>query len=164
MTPSLLGGSEALTHHETPDRRTRFEALHARDSKELWALAYAACQDSDAAMHCVQQAFTEAWDRMDGPDQGEWLRARVRTLAASPRQERPAADANDTFAVIRRMLAEAPADDREILTLRYSMDYTAERIGTLLGKEPAEVESVLVAQKQRLAAALKVGEADVSAA
>lgn len=165
MTPSRLLSTDHAPQtngrNAPPDRRARFEALYERDSRELWACAYAACMDGGAAMHCVQVAFEEAWDRMDtGEDQSAWLRGRVRALASVAANGNGRAHAEGqvdnaaALGAIRPLLAALPAEAREVLTLRYALDYGPERIATVLGARQGDVERQLATHKKALADAL----------
>src|ERR1700683_1166096 len=42
-------------------RAAEFEALYARHSREVWALAYARRMDADLAMDIAQEAFLRLW-------------------------------------------------------------------------------------------------------
>jgi len=61
----------------------------------------------------------------------------------------------ETFSQLRSILQEMPTADREILTLRYSQDYTTERIAELLGINATAVHMRLSRARQRLAERLK---------
>ena len=57
----------------------------------------------------------------------------------------------EAFAAIRATLDELPPGDREILTLRYALEYDATRIADLLGINATAVHMRLSRARQRLA-------------
>jgi len=65
-------------------RRAEFEALYARHSREVWALAYARWMDADLALDIAQEAFLRLWKSWEDGEEilnpRAWvLRARVRS-------------------------------------------------------------------------------------
>src|SRR5262249_46134468 len=62
----------------------------------------------------------------------------------------------ETFARIRHELEQLPNADREILTLRYCLDYDTDRIAELLEINHTAVHMRLSRARQRLAERLKV--------
>ncbi len=61
----------------------------------------------------------------------------------------------ETFGQLRGVLEEMPRSDREILTLRYSLDYSTDEIADLLGINATAVHMRLSRARQRLAERLK---------
>ena len=57
----------------------------------------------------------------------------------------------ETFAQLREVLARMPKADREILTLRYALDYNTDAIAGTLGIKVAAVHMRLSRARQRLA-------------
>jgi RNA polymerase sigma-70 factor (ECF subfamily) len=57
----------------------------------------------------------------------------------------------ETFAQLRHVLAELAQPDREILTLRYALDYNANEIADLLAINATAVHMRLSRARQRLA-------------
>ncbi len=153
-------GNDSVPRVETGGDREAFERLYADSSRELWALAYAACGESEAAMDCVQQVFVE-FQRLElHPEEigvMTWLRTRVRELAAAmkPNPNAPA-KTDDRFAAVRAALESMPADMREVAALRYTLDYTPERIAGVLGRPSGEVAHTLALCRQRLANHLRL--------
>ena len=47
-------------------RRTDFEALYERHSREVWALAYARWLNADLALDIMQEAFMRLWKQWQG--------------------------------------------------------------------------------------------------
>src|SRR5439155_1579780 len=149
-TPENPGGSA---------RRAEFESLYAQHSREVWALAYARWLDSDAAMDVAQEAFLRLWRQWEAGEDIQnpraWLLRVARNLAEDyaksafrrngtqppellngvrSSQPTPAEllEREETFAQIRVVLGELSPADRDILTLRYALDYDANTIADLL--------------------------------
>src|SRR5918912_321802 len=134
----------------TDPPRQEFEALYQRHSREVWALAYARWMNADTALDITQEAFLRLWRQWE---EGEkilnpraWLLRVARNLAEDhaksafrrngthPPQtmngvaaHEPAPlesmEREETFAQLRGVLQELPNADREILTLRYALEY-----------------------------------------
>src|SRR3954470_20452483 len=70
---------------EADGRRAEFEALYARHSREVWALAYARWMDADLAMDIAQEAFLRLWKHWEDGDAilnpRAWLLRVARNLA-----------------------------------------------------------------------------------
>jgi RNA polymerase sigma-70 factor (ECF subfamily) len=160
-------------------RRAEFEALYARHSREVWALAYARWMDADAALDVAQEAFLRLWKHLEAGDEEiqnprAWLLRVGRNLAedyakssfrrngtSAPEQmtgvrsREPlpleSMEKAEAFAAIRATLDELPAGDREILTLRYALEYDATQIADLLGINATAVHMRLSRARQRLA-------------
>jgi len=174
----MKNGSVRSTRRQAPSRRTDFEALYERHSREVWALAYARWMNADAAMDVTQETFLRLWKQWeDGEDilnPRAWLLRVARNLAEDhaksafrrngthPPQtmngvqghEPPPHDSlerEETFAQLRDVLARMPKDDREILTLRYALDYNTDAIAETLGINATAVHMRLSRARQRLA-------------
>ena len=154
-----------------------FDALYQRHNKEVWALVYARWLNSDLALDIVQEAFLRLWKQWQ---EGEtilnpraWLLKVARNLAEdhakssfrrngtcppqslngvrgkepspSGRMER-----EETLALVRKGLADLPAGDREILTLRYALDYSSGQIADVLETTIPAVHMRLTRARQRL--------------
>src|SRR5262245_44274090 len=162
--------------------RTDFDALYQRHSREVWALAYARWMNADTAMDITQEAFLRLWKEWE---EGEaivnpraWLLRVARNLAEDhaksafrrngthPPQTMNGVQSREpsllenlereeTFAQLRGVLQEMPQADREILTLRYALDYDTGDIAGLLGINATAVHMRLSRARQRLADRLK---------
>jgi RNA polymerase sigma-70 factor (ECF subfamily) len=162
--------------------RTDFETLYQRHSREVWALAYARWMNADTALDITQEAFLRLWKKRE---EGEvilnpraWLLRVARNLAEDhaksafrrngthPPQTMNGVQSRDvapleslereeTFSRLRDLLAELSKADREILTLRYALEYDTERIADLLGINATAVHMRLSRARQRLAERLK---------
>src|SRR5687768_8494474 len=162
--------------------RADFDALYQRHSREVWALAYARWMNADTAMDITQEAFLRLWKKWE---EGEaivnpraWLLRVARNLAEDhaksafrrngthPPQTMNGVQSREpsqldnlereeTFAQLRVVLQEMPRPDREILTLRYALEYNTGEIAGLLGINATAVHMRLSRARQRLADRLK---------
>jgi RNA polymerase sigma-70 factor (ECF subfamily) len=162
--------------------RADFEVLYQRHSREVWALAYARWMNADTAMDITQEAFLRLWRQWE---EGEtilnpraWLLRVARNLAEDhaksafrrngthPPQTMNGVPGHDplpleslereeTFAQLRTVLEQMPKADREILTLRYALDYNTGEIAELLGINATAVHMRLSRARQRLADRLR---------
>jgi RNA polymerase sigma-70 factor (ECF subfamily) len=159
-----------------------FEALYQRYSREVWALAYARWMNADTAMDIAQEAFLRLWKQWESGEQitnpRAWLLRVARNLAedhaksafrrngtsppaamndvrADDPQPIEALERAETFAQIRDVMGQMPEADREILTLRYALDYNTNEIADLLAINATAVHMRLSRARQRLAERLK---------
>ena len=166
------------------DRRAAFEELYQRHSREVWALAYARWMNADTAMDITQEAFLRLWKQTEAGESilnpRAWLLRVARNLAEDyaksafrrngthPPQTMNGVQAHDplpqeslerqeTFEQLRGILNEMPDADREILTLRYALDYETGEIADLLKINATAVHMRLSRARQRLADRLKAG-------
>jgi RNA polymerase sigma-70 factor (ECF subfamily) len=159
-------------------RHAAFEDLYQRHSREVWALAYARWLNADTALDIAQEAFLRLWKQwQDGEEilnPRAWLLRVARNLAEDyaksafrrngthppqtmngVRSHEPLPVENlereETFAQLRGELEQLSPQDREILTLRYALDYNAGQIAELLGVHATAVHMRLSRARQRLA-------------
>jgi RNA polymerase sigma-70 factor, ECF subfamily len=162
----------------TQRRHTDFQALYDQHSREVWALAYARWLNADLALDIMQEAFLRLWRQwQDGEailNPRAWLLRVARNLAEDhakssfrrngthPPQTMNGVRGHDplplehlereeTFAQLRGELELLSTADREILTLRYAMDYNANDIAEMLGINATAVHMRLSRARQRLA-------------
>src|SRR4051812_5276040 len=162
--------------------RAEFEALYQRYSREVWALAYARWMNADTALDITQEAFLRLWKQWQTGEQilnpRAWLLRVARNLAedhaksafrrngthppqtmngVEARQPLPleSLEREETFAQMRQVLEQLPQADREILTLRYALEYDTGRIAELLSITATPVHMRLRRARQRLADRLK---------
>jgi RNA polymerase sigma-70 factor (ECF subfamily) len=163
---------------EPVPRHAEFDALYQKHSREVWALVYARCLNADTALDIVQEAFLRLWKQ---GEQGEtilnpraWLLRVARNLAEDhakssfrrngthPPQIMNGIHARgplplerlereETFAQLRNVLTQLSEPDREILTLRYALDYNANEIADVLAITITAVHMRLSRARQRLA-------------
>ena len=159
-----------------------FEGLYQRYSREVWALAYARWMNADTAMDITQETFLRLWKQWEAGEAianpRAWLLRVARNLAedhaksafrrngTSPPQamnevrgDEPqpleSLERQETFAQIRDVLGQMPEDDREILTLRYALDYNTNEIADMLAIKATAVHMRLSRARQRLAERLR---------
>jgi RNA polymerase sigma-70 factor (ECF subfamily) len=159
-------------------RRAEFEALHRQHSREVWALAYARWMDADLALDITQEAFLRLWKQWEAGEDilnpRAWLLRVARNLAEDyaksafrrngtqppellngVRSSQPMPieklERDETFALLRGLLEELAPADREILTLRYALDYDANTIAERLEIAVTAVHMRLSRARQRLA-------------
>jgi len=159
-------------------RPAEFEALYARHGREVWAVAYARWMDADLAMDVAQESFLRLWKSWEDGEgihnPRAWLLRVARNLAedyakssfrkngTQPPEQLNGVHAHEptppdrlereeTFARLRETLTELSPADREILTLRYALEYDAPRIAELLSVSITAVHMRLSRARQRLA-------------
>ncbi len=172
------GSANAPENPGGSTRRAEFEALYGQHSREVWALAYARWLDSDMAMDITQEAFLRLWKQWEAGEDIQnpraWLLRVARNLAEDyaksafrrngtqppellngVRSSQPMPieklERDEMFAVLRGMLEELSPGDREILTLRYALDYDANTIAERLGLAVTAIHMRLSRARQRLA-------------
>lgn len=163
-------------------RRAAFEQLYARHGREVWAVAYGRRADADLALDVTQETFLRLWREMERGEVIEnpraWLLRVARNLAEdqaksafrrngtqAPEQMNGVGslepmpleklERDETFAQVRAVIEELPPADREILTLRYALEYDTPAIAELLGVQATAVHMRLSRARQRLADRLK---------
>ena len=163
-------------------QRADFELLYERHSREVWALAYARWMNADTAMDIMQEAYLRLWKQMESGEPilnpRAWLLRVARNLAEDhaksafrrngthPPQTMNGVQAHqllpleslereETFAQLRDVMEQLPKADREILTLRYALDYETGEIAELLSINATAVHMRLSRARQRLAERLK---------
>jgi RNA polymerase sigma-70 factor (ECF subfamily) len=162
----------------SPPRHADFEAVYERHSREVWALAYARWLNADTAMDITQETFLRLWKQWENGEAilnpRAWLLRVARNLAEDysksafrrngthppqvmngvrGRTVLPLEDLErrETFAQLRTVLEQLSEPDREILTLRYALDYNANDIADLLDINATAVHMRLSRARQRLA-------------
>jgi RNA polymerase sigma-70 factor (ECF subfamily) len=163
-------------------KRADFEALYERHSREVWALAYARWMNADTALDIMQEAFLRLWKQLESGESilnpRAWLLRVARNLAedhaksafrrngthppqtmngVQAREPLPldSLEREETFAQLREVLEQMPKADREILTLRYALDYETGEIAESLAINATAVHMRLSRARQRLAERLK---------
>jgi RNA polymerase sigma-70 factor, ECF subfamily len=159
-------------------RQAAFEEVYQRHSREVWALVYARWLNADVALDIMQETFLRLWKHgLEGGDihnPRAWLLRVARNLAedhaksafrrfgtqtpetmngVAGRDGLPLDDMAraETFGQLRDELEKLPPADREILTLRYALDYHAGQIAEMLEINPTAVHMRLSRARQRLA-------------
>src|SRR5205823_8295280 len=133
-------------------QRADFDALYDRYGREVWAMAYARRMNADTALDIVQETFLRLWKQREAGEAilhpRAWLLRVARNLAedyaksafrrngTQPPQTMNGVKGRDilpldkmerdeTFGQLRKELDQLAPADREILTLRYGLDYNA---------------------------------------
>lgn len=174
------GESKPLDPRGGSARRAEFESLYEQHGREVWALAYARWMDSDLAMDVTQETFLRLWRQWEAHPGDDiqnpraWLLRVARNLAEDyaksafrrngtqppellngvrSSQPLPAdeLERQEQFAQLRAVLDELGPADREILTLRYALDYDANTIAERLNVAVTAVHMRLSRARQRLA-------------
>jgi RNA polymerase sigma-70 factor (ECF subfamily) len=159
-----------------------FEALYQRHGREVWAAAYARRLDAELAAEVAQEAFLRLWraqqagETIDNPR--AWLLRVARNLAEDTAKSAfrrngtagPEAmtgvvgrtvgpldllEAAELRATVRAVLEELTPPDRDVLTLKYALDYDAAQIAEVLEIQASAVHMRLSRARQRLAEKLK---------
>jgi RNA polymerase sigma-70 factor (ECF subfamily) len=158
-------------------RHADFDALYQRHSREVWALAYARWLNADTAQDIMQEAFLRLWKQWEDGEEilnpRAWLLRVARNLAedhaksafrrngthppqtmngvrSRDPQPQEHLEREETFTQLREELEQLSPADREILTLRYALDYNANQIAELLGVNATAVHMRLSRARQRL--------------
>ncbi len=162
--------------NQTPT--ANFETLYQKHSREVWALVYARWLNADIAQDVMQEAFLRLWRFwLEGGGEIQnpraWLLRVARNLAedqAKSAFRRNGTQApqtmvgvmskdpvpldslvqDETFGKIREELNLLSEADREILTLKYAFDYSAQEIGDVLDINATAVHMRLSRARQRL--------------
>ncbi len=142
-------------------------------------MAYARWMDADLALDIAQEAFLRLWKHWEAGEEEiqnprAWLLRVARNLAedyakssfrrngTTPPQLMNGVQAREPvplenmeqaelFAQIRATLEELPQGDRDILTLRYALEYDAAKIAELLEINATAVHMRLSRARQKLA-------------
>lgn len=168
---------------EFSDTRHRAEVQAAYESwgREAWALLYAHCCDADLAREALQEAFLRLYQQPPGlvREALPWVvRVGRNWLYDRLRQYRRCADvqpqwedipdtmpdpatllqAEETRARVRGALATLMVEDREVLVLRYALNWSSERMARTLETTVSAVDMRLSRARRRLARVLQAME------
>ena len=161
---------------EWPDK---IETVYREQGRELWALFYAQCSNAERASDALQESFVRLHQQRNGTPIRDmrawllqvgrnWLRdvARRHKVAAKSSEnldylddgkEEPA----DSFEreelrdTVRQGLAALKPTDREVLVLRYSLNWSSLRIANVLELTASAVDMRLSRARKRLAEILE---------
>src|SRR5262245_8593737 len=163
-------------------RHAEFDALYRCHSREVWALAYARWMNADTAMDIAQETFLRLWKQWENGEEilnpRAWLLRVARNLAEDHaksafrrngthppqtmngvRSQEPLPleilEREETCGRLRGVMEELSKSDRELLTLRYALDYDTNQIADVLETTPTAVHMRLSRARQRLAERLK---------
>jgi RNA polymerase sigma-70 factor (ECF subfamily) len=172
-----------------PPHQAAFEEIYERHSREVWALVYARWLNADVALDIMQETFLRLWKQwQEGSDivnPRAWVLRVARNLAedhaksafrrfgTQPPQAMNGVEGREShpleglareemFGQLRKELEQLPEPDREILTLRYALEYDTNQIAELLEINPTAVHMRLSRARQRLAERLTAEGAQVN--
>jgi RNA polymerase sigma-70 factor, ECF subfamily len=164
--------------HEVARAEQTFSDLYHSHGREVLAIAYARCLDSELSRDLMQEAFLRLWRvrekgevienvrgwllrvvrnlaeddsksafRRNGTQPSEW----IQNLRNNDVQPIDKMERDEKLASVREVLLELAPADRDILTLRYALDYETPEIASTLGIQPSAVHMRLTRARQRLA-------------
>ena len=154
-------------------------AVYETQSRELWAILYAQCCDPQRAEDALQEAFARLHENRNGTPIRDirawvlhvgtnWLRdaARRQKYAATPTDNLDTLAGTDggplqriqqaeLFTRVRRALTQMSIEDREVLVLRYALDWSSKRMAEALGLTNSVIDMRLSRARRRLGAMLE---------
>jgi len=163
-------------------KQADFQAVYESHSREVWSLVYARWLNADIALDIMQETFLRLWKQWEDGEEilnpRAWLLRVARNLAEDyakssfrrngthPPQTMNGVAGHDslpldklereeTFRQLRGVMEELSEGDREILTLRYALDYNATEIADMLDIQATAVHMRLSRARQRLAERLE---------
>jgi RNA polymerase sigma-70 factor (ECF subfamily) len=155
-----------------------FEEIYERHSREVWALVYARWLNADVALDIMQETFLRLWKQWQEGNEivnpRAWVLRVARNLAEdhaksafrrygtqAPQTMNGVAGRDvvplegmvraETFGQLKKEMEQLAPADREILTLRYALDYDTNKIADMLEINPTAVHMRLSRARQRLA-------------
>lgn len=149
------------------------EALYRNQGRELWALFYAQCGDPESAYDALQESFARLHEQNGEPILNyrawllrvgrNWLRdvARRQRIAAKPTEflEHVAGESTEPadnlvheelHDQVREAMTLLKESDREVLVLRYSLNWSSQRIAEVLSTSASAVDMRLSRARKRL--------------
>jgi RNA polymerase sigma-70 factor (ECF subfamily) len=170
---------------QTDARKAMFETWYQRHSQVVRTQVYGLCLDAEITLDITQEAFLRLWRQIQNAkvirQPRSWLVRVARNLmldlmrssfhrhGTAPRQRLEAVcvdttlpleslECEEAFCQVRAALEELPVADREILTLRYNLEYTPGQIAGLLGLTLPATRLRLCRARRRLAKRLAAAE------
>ncbi|WP_166825998.1 RNA polymerase sigma factor [Thalassoroseus pseudoceratinae] len=162
-----------MTQQHTEFGAASVESIYVSLSKELWAIFYAHCNESELAYDAVQEVFArlQQQDRSTIRDVKSWLVrvgrnwlrdfARHQKIAAksvdfldgTPGENQPPSESllnQEQHAIVRQTLAEMSSEDRSVLVFRYSLGWSSQKIADELETTASAVDMRLSRARKRL--------------
>ena len=150
------------------------ESLYRSQARELWALFYVQCCDRKRAHDAVQESFTRlhAQNGKTIRDKRAWLlqvgrnwlrdiarRQKVAARSVESLDHLPDTDGEPSSLLehvelqsrVREALSRLRAEDREVLVLRYALDWSSKQMSTALNISSAVIDMRLSRARGRLA-------------
>ena len=170
----MTGSSSGQVGDSEPGREQVIEQFYRTHSRELWALFYAMCSDPERAYDAVQESFLRYHDYRGEPVRDlrawllrvgqNWLRDVARKKSNScrllPGLDDFAGQRNSAEEMlsllekqqkVRNALSELNEDDRKVLVMKYSMDWSAAQIATVMDCSAAAIDMRMSRARRRLA-------------
>ncbi|MEY3458603.1 MAG: polymerase sigma factor YlaC [Planctomycetota bacterium] len=158
----------------TDSQPEQIEAFYRSHSRELWALFYSMCNDPERAHDAVQEAFVRLYDYRGQPVRDlrawllrvgqNWLRDAARRKSNSVHllpgldEHRSASltaeqklQLSERQQQIREALRLLNEDDRRVLVMKYSMDWSSAQMAGVMECSVAAVDMRLSRARRRLA-------------
>ena len=162
-----------MSNSRSPDWPQEIESIYRSQGRELWALFYAQCGDAESAYDALQESFTRLQEQNGEPILNHrawllrvgrnWLRdvARRQRIAAKPTEHlesiadetsEPAEDLvrDELHDRVREAMDLLKESDREVLVLRYSLNWSSQRIAEVLTSSPSAIDMRLSRARKRL--------------
>lgn len=156
----------------------QIERLYREQGRELWALFYAHCSDAERAHDALQEAFTRLQEQNGEPirDMRAWLLQVGRNwLRDVARRQKIAARSSEHLDLhageegepilslvrqelqdeVRKAMDQLKEADREVLVLRYALNWSSHRIAETLNTSSSAVDMRLSRARKRLAEILE---------
>ena len=162
-----------MTLLPSADADSPLGSLYRDQARELWALFYAYCGNAERAQDAVHESFLKLQQQTEEiRDQRAWLlqvgrnwlrdqaRRKVNSVIKTDSLDINPADQPEPIAAlldneqqeqIRDALQQLKEADREVLILRYALNWSSQRIGETLDTSAAAVDMRLTRARQRLA-------------
>lgn len=155
---------------DSPEDRTRFEALYTAYRGLMFHTANRILQNPQDAEDAVHQAFLSLAEHSLPPELGprarclaatvaerkaiDLYRAKRRHPAAELEEDIPGCEAPPSDGTLAGAMAALPPRYREVLLLKYYNGYSTVEIAGFLGLTPGNVRQLTVRAKRRLASEL----------
>jgi RNA polymerase sigma-70 factor (ECF subfamily) len=150
------------------------ESLYRSQARELWALFYVQCCDRERAHDAVQESFTRLHEQNGTTirDKRAWLlqvgrnwlrdvarRQKVAARSVESLDHLPDIDREPSSILehvelqsrVREGLNRLRTEDREVLVLRYALDWSSNRMSLALNISSAAIDMRLSRARRRLA-------------
>lgn len=173
-TDQEVKGGEEISITSPPE----LDELYVQHSRELWAIFYSQCSDPERAYDAVQESFLKlhryegdairdarAWLLRVGQN---WLRDVARRKSSSCRLS-PSLDEiaranvspqdvmsqDENRMAMREALSGLIEDDRRVLVMKYSLNWSSAKMAVVMDCSPAAVDMRLSRARRRLAEQLE---------
>lgn len=166
--------SPAPGQQNDPDRDQTIDKYYREHSRELWALFYSMCSDAERAYDAVQEAFLRYYDYHGEPVRDlrawllrvgqNWLRDVARKKSSScgllpgldefaGRREsaEDILNLSERQGQIRTAMKELNEDDRKVLVMKYSLDWSSAQMASVMDCSAAAIDMRLSRARRRLA-------------